>query len=302
MLKTVLEKGVESSAAELAYKAKTQLGVNRTDITAQHAEPVYQSMPKLSVAADFSLIDDIAIGNNKQAALSADVTGVIVETREHHALEAVILNVHKRCKIPIQLFHGTNNLKFILSTKIADLIERGDVLLTPISANALDARAYNALFLSPKFWEAMLGRKKILVFQTDSLCCLNSPFDLNGFLHFDYIGSLWGFYRPVRLRIAGGSGGFSLRDWAKSVNCLDKFPADRWGGGEDGYFAFHLDLIGDKVASIDEAAKFSTQDRFLYHSFAAHGLRALNTSDRSAFILYCPEAKEIFPALWPQET
>ena len=72
--------------------------------------------------------------------------------------------------------------------------------------------------------------------------------------------------------------------------------------GEDGYFAFHLDLIGDKVASIDEAAKFSTQDRFLYHSFAAHGLRALNTSDRSAFILYCPEAKEIFPALWPQET
>ena len=26
MLKTVLEKGVESSAAELAYKAKTQLG------------------------------------------------------------------------------------------------------------------------------------------------------------------------------------------------------------------------------------------------------------------------------------
>ena len=162
-----------------------------------------QNFPLLLIS---SLIDDIAIGNNKQAALSADVTGVIVETREHHALEAVILNVHKRCKIPIQLFHGTNNLKFILSTKIADLIERGDVLLTPISANALDARAYNALFLSPKFWEAMLGRKKILVFQTDSLCCLNSPYDLNGFLHFDYIGSSMGF-------LSSSASTYSWRQW-----------------------------------------------------------------------------------------
>lgn len=293
------ENDTQSSAAELASNLYIQHGIRRPEITAKHTESIYRSMPILNVAADFSLIEGMVINKDSQADLAADVFGVVVETREHFALEAVVLNIHKKCKIPIQIFHGPNNLDFILSTRIADLVRCGEVVLSCLPTAKLNARAYNALLLSPKFWQAMMGRKKVLVFQTDSLCCLSSPYSLSQFMGFDYIGSIWSFRRPVGLLINGGSGGLSLRDWAKSVDCLNKFPAKRWGGGEDGYFAFHLDLMGAKVASINEAAKFSTQDRFLDQSFGAHGLRSLQLSDRDAFIKYCPEAKEIFPSLWP---
>ena len=123
--------------------------------------------------------------------------------------------------------------------------------------------------------------------------CNNSPYNLNTFLDFDYIGSTWARTRPVGITIDGGNGGLSLRSWEKSLQCLEQFPSSFWPGGEDGYFGFHMELIGAKVGKDVDCAKFSTHRYFRYKSFGAHKISGLNKKDKDAFIQYCPEAKKI---------
>ena len=107
---------------------------------------------------------------------------------------------------------------------------------------------------------------------------------------FDYIGSRWPRERPTGLVVDGGSGGLSVRDWQASVACLNTFPARQWVGGEDGYFSFHMALLGRNVAKAKDCERFSTQHFFRRKSFGAHQISQLPEKRRSAFLDYCPEA------------
>ena len=78
------------------------------------------------------------------------------------------------------------------------------------------------------------------------------------------------------------------------MSCLERFSPQDWGGGEDGFFAFHMALMGGQVATLEDAAKFSTQDYFTHRSFAAHAIQLLNEADKLRFLEYCPEAGDIF--------
>lgn len=291
-----------SSAHILANGLNKSDGIAPSKIRAEHIESVYTDMPRISDAADFSTVDDILIPHSNNPPQKGIVWGVIIETRSHHALEIVVLNVVQSCGIPVQLFHGTSNLSYIMSSKIARLVKAGQVVLTQLNTDKLTAKSYNALLLSPQFFEQIIGREKLLVFQTDSLCCSQSDYSLSDFLHFDYIGGSWNRNRPIGFVIDGGNGGFSLRDWAVSQRCLSQFPPQKWGGGEDGYYAFHMQLIGAMVASADESAKFATQDTFSCKSFAAHKIWSLTLDDQRKFFAYCPPAKEVFPNAYAQIT
>ncbi len=288
----------QSSAAALAHQLSVSYGIRRSEIQAKHIHSVYQEMPRIDSVADFSAIDNVLQENHEVSVSSDTVFGVIVETREHHALETVIENVIEQCGIRVQLFHGTTNLNFILSGKIATFIESGKVILSKLNTDQLKEQQYNALLLSNRFWNRLIGRKKVLIFQTDSLCCSESDYTLDEFLMFDYIGACWDRNRPINLIIDGGNGGFSLRDWRQSVDCLSRFQARLWGGGEDGYFAFHMDLIGARVASQAESAQFATQNYFYDHSFGAHAIYNLNSSKQHAFFRYCELSKKVFPNLY----
>ncbi|MFT5258503.1 MAG: hypothetical protein ACI810_000235 [Gammaproteobacteria bacterium] len=72
-----------------------------------------------------------------------------------------------------------------MSTKIAPLIANGKVAVTKLETDALGAKAYNALLLSADFWETVRGRNKMLVFQTDSLCCSQTDYPLSHFFDFE---------------------------------------------------------------------------------------------------------------------
>jgi hypothetical protein len=222
--------------------------------------------------------------------LPAGVLGVIVESREHPALVYVIELFAEYLEIPIQLFHGSGNEAFIRGSSISALVAQEKVVLSRLENDALTPADYNALLLSREFWKALAGREKILVIQTDSVLCRKSGFQLEDFLHYDYIGSKWPRRRPIGLTVDGGSGGLSLRDWDRSVECLDRFPARHWKGGEDAYFAFHMELIGARVGKPDACARFSTQGEFLANSFGAHQVSLLTEPDRAKFLKFCPEA------------
>ena len=271
-------------------------GITRDHIRGEHLADVYRRLNDIASAPDFASIRESLPGRGPTTvAADSPVLGVIVETRRHPALEFVVLNFSRTLKVPIQLFHGSGNLEFIMSTEIAGLVSEGKVQLVELKVHDLRASSYNALLMTREFWTLVGSRNKILVFQSDAIACEQSDYRLSDFLAFDYIGSKWPRNRPVGLLIDGGNGGLSLRDWKKSYECLGRFPPESWTGGEDGYFAFHIDLMGGKVGRATDCARFCTQYEFLYKSLGAHKISCLGEASRAAFLQYCKEAELLVP-------
>lgn len=267
-------------------------GIQRSDFTGEHLRSFYDGLNPSKDTAINSLSPYYSLQMTNKCRTDP-VWGVIVETREHPLLESVVCQFARQLKLNIQIFHGTENKNFILDSGVGDLIARGQVHLTDLGINTLTPVNYNNLLLSRPFWDCLYAREKILIFQTDAILCDNSAYTLDDFLQFDYIGSNWNRNRPIGIVIDGGSGGLSLRDWQLTTQCLDKFPSHFWPGGEDGYFAFHFDLIGGRVAKEEDCGKFSTQSVFSDLSFGAHQIQNLNGADLDRFLEYCPAARNI---------
>ena len=287
----------ESTAQKLIRDLKA--GQNgKPGPSSEDLEVFYESYRQRRIAryygSDWRLADEII---SKMPRVEPDrntqVWGVILETREHENLECTVCDTHDQLAIPIQLIHGRSNRDFILNSRIGDLIRSGEVVLSEIDDTEFSIGAYNGLFMSTGFWKKLCGRKKILVFQTDSILCPTSEFKLQDFLLFDYIGSAWNYEAEPDVALKGGNGGFSLRDWSRSVHCLKQFPPNLWPSSEDKYFAFHMELSGANVASGNDSSKFGSEKWFLYRSFGAHQLALMSPVQLGLFLDYCPEAIRI---------
>lgn len=263
-------------------------GIPRAAITSEHVRPYYRRLRRTSGAADFAgvapLLESLAPNTSMPP---TPVTGVIVETRRHPNLGAVVRAFHSQLRIPIQIFHGEGNRDFVRATLCG--AEADAITFCQLPVDDLPAQLYNALLLSEKFWLSFTGREKILIFQSDALCCGGSDYQLSDFMAFDYIGSMWHRDRPVGIIADGGNGGLSLRDWQASVDCLRRFPPRAWPGGEDGYFVFHMDIAGMRVGDREACARFSTQQRFLKRSWGVHNPVALSKEEQAQLLAYCPE-------------
>ncbi len=291
--------GARLTTAQYAVQALVKDGVGQENVRGEHLAFIYSSMIPWKNVPDFSVncrtwLPEVSGGYQK----NVPVSGVIVETREHPALEFVVNQVALKLQIPILLIHGLKNREFILSTTISRLIDKGKVVLIPLTLDSLSASQYNALLLTKEFWQ-FIGGEKVLVFQTDSVLCEQSDYALSDFLTYDYIGSEWFRFRPQNFLADGGVGGLSVRDSDKMISCLDRFPPCHWCGGEDGYFAFHLDVMGAKIGRGIECSKFSTQFAFQCRSFGAHCITDLDLPALQRFLRYAPEAGQIALTLWP---
>ena len=282
----------DESTAQAIVRCLVAKGVRREKISAHDLQPYYRAMTTTNAAPTY------LEGSSTEAVQTSEsdnnpVCAVIVETRQHPLLEYVVCQFARNLDIGIQIFHGRDNRRFITESKIGGLIESGQAQLTDMGVHDFSLLHYNKLLLSRSFWESVCGRGKVLFFQTDSILCENSGYTLNDFLEFDYIGSSWNRKRPVGIIIDGGSGGLSLRDWRLTMECFERFPVHYWPGGEDGYFAFHFDLMGGNVARKDDCGRFSTQSNFTSRSFGAHQIQNLSASALHKFLAYCPEAQII---------
>jgi hypothetical protein len=136
-------------------------------------------IPPVKVQARGAVVAPGTHHNNNRA--------VIIEPREHPALETVINNVGAKTGWPVTLVHGTANAAF--ARRIADTSPHVDIL-AEVNADNLDYEAYNYLSRHPTYWNNIgaVDGGTLLRFETDSGICGTG---IDDFVGYDYCGALW---------------------------------------------------------------------------------------------------------------
>jgi hypothetical protein len=188
---------------------------------------------------------------------------LIVEPRQHTHLAPVIQQMHLTYpEWLIYLYHGTANEEFVLThPDLAPLIADGSLVLFPMQVANLTSRMYNAIFISPQFWETV-NAEFALVFQTDVWICQEPTSDLDGFLKYDFVGSPRNLPFLPKL-FSFMNGGFSLRNVEAMKRVIQQCPfPDPFGVlGEDIYFSRPCKAAGLNIPSLETASQFGVQQR-----------------------------------------
>jgi hypothetical protein len=160
-----------------------------------------------------------------------------------------------------------------------------------------DSQAYSRVLVSAHFW-AMLRAQHVLIFQLDSVLCAMSPWKVQDFLEYDFIGAPW-IDRFYGMDI--GNGGLSLRKVKTMIHIIKTFPLEGRYENEDIYFAQGVyDLAKQvkypvRIPPVHVAAKFSYEAGALPRvaSFGVHKLPRHKISQKehvADLFKTCPEA------------
>ncbi|CAF1042582.1 unnamed protein product [Didymodactylos carnosus] len=224
---------------------------------------------------------------------------IIVELRSLPVTIAVIHNIisHIPYEWPILIFHSEQNLNFITNSTLQKYIQSHKISLRQLeklSTNNTDDyrvwhRYWNTLFTSKTFW-LNIPAEKILVFQTDTIMCSNSPHHIEDFLHYDYIGAPW--HLKLNYPQLGGNGGFSLRSKIKTLELLEKLKYD-YSLNEDGFYSQNLYLVNASLPTRDIAKTFSVETVFYPNPMAIHLEKGFDVNEAKLLCFNCPEIQMI---------
>lgn len=211
----------------------------------------------------------------------------IIEPRDHPDLNYVIKTFREKLRpsIEIVVFYGKGRTS-LLEQITKDL---RNVTLVELDKDNFDAKGYNDFVKSMEFWKHINGQH-LLIFQTDSMLCSNSPYTLEDFESFSFIGAR----TPWDFKLPGGNGGLSVRDVNLSKECVMDLESGKLNKlkkyGEDGFFARCAKKKGAKLPVILDKDRFAAQNYFTQASFGGHQVSAqLSGSDLERFYQYCPE-------------
>ena len=202
---------------------------------------------------------------------------------------------------PIMIVHAPAATPSLhASTAVARLARRGHLHALPaasIGASDLGAAdstiAYTRMMTSDAFWRAVAA-DKVLTFQTDSVLCSMSPWRVDHFLRYDYVGAPWVRGIPADVRV--GNGGLSLR----SVHVMRWIIANvpfKEGYVEDMYFAravkrMEREGLPVSLAPVSEASRFAFEDEDVPAAapFGVHRCVDVRGDAKEAVLAVCPEA------------
>jgi hypothetical protein len=190
-------------------------------------------------------------------------TAVMVEPREHPAVEFVVDNIVKNLPAnwKVLILCITKNKEWMTnliknSAKMSDE-EKGRIEVRVIKINGndaelLDHNLYNTHMMTEEFLNE-IPTETFLVFQTDSMICKKGKDLLEKFMKYDYVGApydhgSWYF----------GNGGFSLRKKSKMLQIIQACKKD---GYENQYFSKGCDSAKPFMPSLEEMREFAI-DKF----------------------------------------
>lgn len=230
------------------------------------------------------------------------VTFCIVESREDPLLIFVICNavLMGQSRFRVEVVCCPSNVQFVRNILLTAGVTGVHVRLVEQFSSAQE---YNALCLSPSFWEGFRTRYVWLMQMDSMLTRAPTKAEVQEFQRFAYIGAPWtleaqrelaphqvcAFNHIVHKITNGvGNGGFSWRSASAMRSCLLSFPPDRTPVGglgieraslpEDVYFSLFLSQIEESVAPVKVAEKFSCETTFHPDALGWHAIFKYHTT------------------------
>ena len=210
-------------------------------------------------------------------------TAIIVEPREHPALEFVLLNILNNLNEDwsVVLLHGNKNINYVYKI-IANHPEVATRIQTiNLNVDNLKRMEYSDLFFEPHFYE-YISTEMFLVFQTDSMIIPKNKDKIYEFMEYDYVGGPWPETNgEVPLQV--GNGGFSLRRKSKMLELLTHRDAEylkckniSFGNKyyiEDLFFSgiYHEGIFINKP-TYEKAKEFSAEAEYGIEPFGVHAV------------------------------
>lgn len=213
-------------------------------------------------------------------------TAVIIEPREHKALEFVLRNFFENLSEEwgFVIFHGRKNKEFIEKIISINLVEYRHRVYRIIELNTdnLNSKSYSAICKSPSFYKC-IDTEVLLVFQTDTMILKENKDHINLFIKYDYVGAPW-------VNGVVGNGGLSLRRKNKMIEVCENVPFNYINHDhEDIYFSYQ-DIIKINRPSFQDAQTFSVETVFNEKSFGIHApWKHLNKYEMEYLINRYPE-------------
>jgi len=213
-------------------------------------------------------------------------TAVIVEPREHNALEFVLNNFLTNLSDSwnIIIFHGTENINYINNIIDNNLSEhKKRITLVNLNIKNLNSSGYSKLLVQKDFYNH-IPTEIFLVFQTDSIICPEYKDLINKFIKYDYVGA------PLAKEIVG-NGGLSLRRKSKMLEIIDKCKYTNQP--EDIFFCMPCNEVSLNKPSYEEAKEFGVEIIYHPNSFGVHKLWRLKKDDIVSKNKYCTGVKKL---------
>lgn len=195
-------------------------------------------------------------------------SAVIVEPREHPALEFVLKNILDNLdnNWKVKIFHGNYNEKFLKNIITNRLNEYNYRIETEnLNINNLSLIEYNKLVSSEEFYNK-IPTEIFLIFETDSMICPQYKNYIYKYLdkNIDYLGAPW-----KDINLEGGNSGFSLRRKSKILNFIKNCEYKK-GENTDIYFSSNCSKSSLNKLTKENSKNFSCETIYTNDSFGVH--------------------------------
>lgn len=249
-----------------------------------------------------------------------DKVAFIVETQYTQHLLPLILHFHGVLgpDWPIVFYTSEEMIAQHLSTAAGSAAS--SVWAGAVAAGAVDVRAIPAdrgfdlstrvgvnRFLADRWlWAALAPARHVLLFQSDSIICANSPHRAEDFAQWDFIGA-----PPLEDR-QWYHGGLTLRNRTMIMDILEAEGGADWlaetkagteGGGEDIWFANKMLERGGNLPWVDYAVEFAVEFDWNWERsktpFGFHKVHADAAASMGEIAEYCPEIALAVPGILP---
>ncbi|RDW88474.1 hypothetical protein BP6252_00506 [Coleophoma cylindrospora] len=241
---------------------------------------------------------------SKSGMRTSNKVAAIIETRMQIGMFAILLHFSGILgpEWPIVLFTTTgayDDYAHSNSSAINRLIKTGglEIKLLPDGVDFPNTVMYSKYMCEKHMWEELAPAEHILIFQSDSMLCANSPLSVDDFLEYDIIGA------PITAKHGRGfNGGFSLRKRSSTLRVLERFdwnnypkPAleDQW------YHGRLLELQAEDmnltstsnihIPDLNTGKMFAVETQDYPTPVGVHQARRFPKEETIPLELYCPE-------------
>jgi hypothetical protein len=144
----------------------------------------------------------------------------------------------------LQIFHGLENYEYINDLFDVGFLSEVKKKTTFTNLNIESITADDSsldIMLIEKFWNEIIG-EDVLYFECDSMLCPNSEYEIEDFVHFNYIGGYWG---------------------NQLYDLDDKYPVVMNGGVSFRKKSYMLDIIKNELQPYLESGGNPCEDYFV---------------------------------------